>query len=231
MEDPYYHLIRRYPQLFQDGHILDIGANVGYTAYQFSKIVSSGYKVFAFEPDLTNFNVLRYVIEMYKMNNIVYPFQIAIGESQKQVDFWQRSNGHADHRIKTDALSNHHSIDAAKVVKINQDTVDHFTEARQINEAVKFIKIDVQGYEPSVLAGMSRIIKQSEQLSFSMEYSPQILIEMGFNVDSFINSIEEIGFKLYEIKHNGRLDRIENLKNLALPKRGYMEILFTRESF
>ena len=29
LEDPYYHLVRRHPELFLGGNILDIGANIG----------------------------------------------------------------------------------------------------------------------------------------------------------------------------------------------------------
>ena len=41
-EDPFWGLAKRMPQMFQSGDVLDIGANIGYTAWVFSEAVAAG---------------------------------------------------------------------------------------------------------------------------------------------------------------------------------------------
>src|ERR1700693_5101494 len=58
-EDPFWSLVRRQPQLFQNGDVLDVGANIGYTACVFAQAVKTGSKVFAFEPDQPSYAMLK----------------------------------------------------------------------------------------------------------------------------------------------------------------------------
>src|SRR5436305_14886932 len=58
MEDPFYHLTQRHPELFTGGHIIDAGANIGYTATVFAAALDGGFTVLAFEPSSENFNRL-----------------------------------------------------------------------------------------------------------------------------------------------------------------------------
>ncbi|MCW1968922.1 MAG: FkbM family methyltransferase [Anaerolineae bacterium] len=231
IEDPYYHLIKRHPELFIGGHILDIGANIGYTTHLFSKIVSEGYKVFAFEPDPINFNVLGQVIQSKQISKHVLPFQLAIGKEEGVVEFWQKSGSHADHRIKTDDLKSRHAIPEAQSLQINQTSIDCFAHDHKIEQDIKFIKIDVQGYEPSVLAGMQTVLNQSPHLAFSIEYCPNMLIEMGFNPLDFIQKAQDLQFQVYTIGLNGILKSISNLTDFSLPKRGYIELLLTHNKY
>src|SRR4030088_1312012 len=57
-EDPFSQLISIRPGLFTRGHLLDVGANIGYTAVIFASALKPGDKVFAFEPEKKNFDRL-----------------------------------------------------------------------------------------------------------------------------------------------------------------------------
>ena len=50
---------------------LDLGANIGYYTLIFAKIVGKNGKVFAFEPDLTNFTLLKKNVEINGYKNVV----------------------------------------------------------------------------------------------------------------------------------------------------------------
>src|ERR1700685_4779184 len=58
-EDPFWGLAKRMPQMFQSGDVLDIGANIGYTAWVFSEAVAAGSTVYAFETDGTTYTTLE----------------------------------------------------------------------------------------------------------------------------------------------------------------------------
>jgi len=47
-EDPFMELVRRIPGIFRNGDILDIGANIGYTAWVFAGALRPGARVYAF---------------------------------------------------------------------------------------------------------------------------------------------------------------------------------------
>ena len=81
-EDPFAALIRKHPNLFMNGHILDIGANIGYTTYLFAKAVDKNFKVFAFEPELGNFTLLEKNIKSYNLTTKVIAEQFAVGRSE-----------------------------------------------------------------------------------------------------------------------------------------------------
>src|SRR5690242_12041412 len=55
LEDPFHALAGRHPELFRGGHILDIGANIGYTSMVFARAIEPAYRVYSFEPEEFNF--------------------------------------------------------------------------------------------------------------------------------------------------------------------------------
>ena len=63
---------------------------------------------------------------------------------------WLNPRHHGDHRIATDAL-------VGDTVEVPVVAIDSFVERENIHP-VRFIKIDVQGYEPAVCEGMGRVL-------------------------------------------------------------------------
>src|SRR5512133_131626 len=62
LEDPFARLVRRFPEPFLGGDILDVGANIGYTAAVFAAAASPGRRVWAFEPERRNFEMLQQIV-------------------------------------------------------------------------------------------------------------------------------------------------------------------------
>src|SRR5262249_28377355 len=62
LEDPFHGLARRSPELFRGGHVVDVGANIGYTAVVFARAVEPGRRVLALEPEARNFALLEKAI-------------------------------------------------------------------------------------------------------------------------------------------------------------------------
>lgn len=53
---------------------------------------------------------------------------------------------------------------------------DYFAERE---ESVDFIKVDTQGAEALILAGMSELVRRSSDIVVAMEYSPRHLAGLG----------------------------------------------------
>src|SRR5713101_6763174 len=78
-EDPFARLTSARPELFTRGHLLDVGANVGYTAVVFASAIKPGNKVFAFEPEIENFNRLRENLGRFGVADRVVTNAVAVG--------------------------------------------------------------------------------------------------------------------------------------------------------
>src|SRR6266542_639672 len=174
-EDPFHQLTMRQPQLFKGGHILDIGANIGYTATVFARAVDPGRHVYAFEPASENVRSLRATIAAAGLEKTVIPVRAAVGDRIGEVELALNEFHPGDHRVQTGAPSLANRRVSERVVLT---TVDAAVEQWRIDR-VAFIKIDVQGYELRVCEGMTRTLETNPHAAVAVEYSPQALAEAG----------------------------------------------------
>ena len=78
--------------------VLDIGANIGYYTLIFAKLVGENGKVFAFEPDPTNFALLKKNVEMNGYKNVVL-VQRAVSNKTGKLKLYLCEDNPGDHRI------------------------------------------------------------------------------------------------------------------------------------
>jgi len=124
--------------------VFDIGAYVGDTALWFSKAVGPQGKVYAFEPEPSNFEKLKANIERSKVTNVI-PLQLALSENEGEM---QIASGGRSSAIR----------ETAGDTSVKVTTVGKFVEANKLPR-VDFIKMDVEGHELKVLAGAKETIK------------------------------------------------------------------------
>ncbi len=228
-EDPFFGLTQRYPELFQGGNILDIGANIGYTATVFAKVMTSGFRIYAFEPERKNFVSLRQIIKINQQREIIIPIQAAVGETQGIIQLWHNKNHHADHRIATKEFQNL-GIDLGKVSTVNLWSIDSFVASELDNARVKFIKIDVQGYEFPVCLGMEKTLAANPNAVVALEYMPDSIKELGFEPEKITKFFQDREYFTYVIGKKGNLEIAHHqLINELVKKRGYIDLLFSRE--
>ena len=124
--------------------VFDIGAYVGDTALWFSKAIGPQGKVYAFEPEPSNFEKLKANLERNKVTNVI-PLQLALSENEGEMQITSGEGGSA-------------ITETAGDTSVNVTTVDRFVEANKLPR-VDFIKMDVEGHELKVLAGARKTIK------------------------------------------------------------------------
>lgn len=124
--------------------VFDIGAYVGDTAVWFSKAVGPQGKVYAFEPELSNFEKLKANIERNKITNVV-PLQLALSENEGEMQVSSTASSSVITQAGTGTL-----------VKVT--TIDKFVEANKLPR-VDFVKMDEEGHELKILAGAKETIK------------------------------------------------------------------------
>ncbi len=225
LEDPYHDLVERHPELFRGGHILDIGANVGYTATVFSRVVGPEYKVFAFEPEQFNYEMLERSARARKTIKRIVPIKSAVGDRDGTIELWENEHHHGDHRILTDQFRQIAPSSGAVETPIMR--VDTFVAKQSVEFPVRFIKVDVQGYELPVCKGMERTLTVNPRGILALEYMPGAMRELGFQPEELINWLQQRNYKVYTIEKHGRLrPGVGDISN----GHSYCDLLFSREN-
>jgi FkbM family methyltransferase len=170
-----------YSQVLKPGELCyDIGANVGNRLKVFRKI---GARVLAVEPQPSCASVLRAV---YGGDPMVDVLAVACGETDGYAELHV---GDAD-TIATmsegwmDRVISHHRFGQdswSRTIRVPVTTLDHLIAGYGVPS---FIKIDVEGFEESVLAGLNHPIK-----AISFEFTPEYLDATA----SCLTRIESLG--------------------------------------
>jgi FkbM family methyltransferase len=231
LEDPYYNLARRSPALFQGGHVLDVGANIGYTASVFADAVEPGFGVYAFEPEPANFEALE-ALARRRGGGVIRPVRAAVGERAGEVQLWLNETHPGDHRIRTGSLeASASSGKFSRSEAVRQVSIDEFVEAMVPPLApVRFVKIDVQGFELPVCLGMKRLLASgAHPLCVAIEYDPAMMRDIGFDPADCLRLLLDHGFELRVLRRNGETVACAASELPAhLGARGYCDLLFTR---
>lgn len=226
-EDPFYQLTLRQPELFRRGHLLDIGANIGYTAIVFAGALKVEHKVFAFEPEQLNFNRLEENLSRFGVTDRVVANCVAVGARDGSIDLWLNETHPGDHRTVTGSFRNR--IQPEDVVRsVPVVSIDSFVEAKQIANRIGFIKVDVQGYEAEVCRGMERTLAINPRAVVAVEYAPGSMAELGFGADRLIDFFVARRFNLFVLESGGRLRAVRG-GEIELEPDEWINLLCSRE--
>ncbi len=197
LEDTYAALIENRPELFRGGNIVDVGANVGYCSVLFAGAADAGKKVYCFEPEPFNFALLEHVLRQRGLDDRVVAKRAAVGKANGAVRLWLNPRHHGDHRISNASLT-------GETVEVPVIAIDSFVEHEAIG-AVRFIKIDVQGYEPAVCEGMSRTLAANPDCVVSLEYMPSAMREQGYDARKLVEWFAGRGYRAHTVQRGGKL--------------------------
>jgi len=222
-EDPFYHLIRRRPELFRGGHVLDVGANIGYTATLFAGAIDPGNRVYAFEPEDRNFALLEEMLQSFEFRDRIVTVHAAVGAADGTVELARNEFHPADHRIATATLRYSGTFQDFRRVRLR--SIDSFLGGENLCAPVRFIKIDVQGYEPLVCRGMEQTLRTNPECAVVLEYAPAAISALGFNPEHLLRWFHDRNYRVNTIHHDGTLS-----PGIAddLGPRQYTDLLFSR---
>jgi FkbM family methyltransferase len=228
VEDPFAGLVAQYPALFQNGHILDVGANVGYTATVFERAANPSYCVFAFEPDARTARMLDATVHRYGAVDRILPVHAAVGERDGWAELWHNRAHAADHRVVTPTFSTGVRT-PADVSRVPIISLDQFLADRGALSPISFIKIDVQGYELPVCQGMTRTLAMNPQAVVAVEYSPSSASALGFEPHALEDFFRERHHTIYAIAADGTLRPFDQRQRDTLENGGYVDLLCSRQ--
>lgn len=162
-----------------DDFVLDVGAFIGDTALLFAK---NGATVVGYEPQDDAFQAARYNTKDCE-NIILYDYPVGTGG---RVMLNQDGiNGNLGTRTVRPALD---EIGTRSVV------LDAWANYQR---TVTFVKIDVEGFEPSVIAGALELFKRDKP-TLLIEVYPEMLKRQGFEVNDIYGPLQKLGYTITE---------------------------------
>ncbi|MFA5793503.1 MAG: FkbM family methyltransferase [Candidatus Brocadiia bacterium] len=166
--------------------VLDIGANIGYYTLLFARLVGDEGKVYAFEPEPDNFELLKKNVEINKYENVVL-IQKAVSDVGGKIRLYLSGDNKGDNRI-FDSDDNRPYIDVDMV-----SLSDYFSDYKG---KVDFVKMDIQGAEGRVVKGMINLLNNNRQIKIISEFWPEGLDRAGTKPEEYLMTLESFGFKL-----------------------------------
>jgi FkbM family methyltransferase len=196
------------------GPIVDVGANIGVV----SLLLATQYpqnRVFSLEPAPTTFDALSKNVALNGLPNISC-HQLALSDSVGEIAFDALPHQRGNARI-ADAKSTH-------VTMVRTTTLDDFVEEQGI-ETISLLKIDVEGFEASVLRGASKVLAARIPKTIFMEIVPAATISAGFPARLPIDLISDAGYDWFRLEANGdhtpvtaeQVDEIDYENWIAVP--------------
>ena len=176
--------------------VLDIGAHIGYYTLQFANLVGPTGKVYAFEPEPKNFELLKKNVQINKHDNVVL-IQKIVSDKDGIVEFFIS---------KFDSIGNKlfKSNEAGSSIKIESTTLDEYF--KDLKKKIDFIKMDIQGGEGKAILGMKNLLKENKNLKIIQEWWPDALKQNHANPEDHLKFLRHIGYKFYEIDSSIKKD-------------------------
>ncbi len=180
--------------------VVDLGANIGYFTLLAAKLVGKNGKVFSLEPEPKNFSYLKKNIEINNYSQVIAN-QKAVSNKNGKTKLYVCSYDTGHHTI-----NQYSGIEAysrgrkskEESIEIETVTLDSFLEGR--TDSVDVIKMDVEGAEALVLAGMDKTLRSNQGIKMFVEFFPLLIEKMGNSPREFIRKLlEDYRFSIYII--------------------------------
>jgi FkbM family methyltransferase len=190
---------------------LDVGANIGYYTALAARAVGPNGKVIALEPDPESYKYLKQTIAANAVGN-VQAFPIAASDVSATLPLFVSRDNRGDNRLYRPGAN-------WPKIEVKARPIDALLAENEI-ETLDLIKIDVQGYEPKVIAGLSNTIMRSPKLTLLTEFWPKGIRDAGGEACNFLQILRELGLTLYELKADGELIELKDNDDLIARHQG-----------
>ena len=179
---------RQFRRLISPGMVvIDVGAHVGYYTLLAAKQVGPTGKVYAFEPEPVNHGLLLRNVELNGYDNVVV-VKSAVSDDAGSTTLYLTGLDNGRHSVYQ------HNLPENGSVEVPTTKIDDFLEL-QGWPSVDLIKIDVEGAELDVLAGMERLLRESKGIRLILEFNPCLLQSAGVTPLEFLERPGATGFQ------------------------------------
>lgn len=176
-------------RLVQPGMVVaDVGANIGLLTLIMAWAAGPGGKVIAFEPEAIPRSNLEKMRHLNGLSWVEIRDQ-AVGAQAGQLTF------HVSDIIGHSSLYALPETEGSREIQVEVVRLDAVVPAQRMD----VVKIDVEGAELDVLAGMSGLIAKNKDLAIVAEFGPEHLKRVGQTPVQWFKAFADAGFKAYII--------------------------------
>ncbi len=158
-------------------NIIDVGANYGFLSLTFAANLKNA-QIYSFEPHP---QIYADFSDSIRQNNFdrIKAENLAVGDSEKDIaiNLYNQTSNILDVLGKSE-----------NVATIRQITLDNYIKSNNITP--DFVKIDVDGYEPNVLRGMSEILDK---------FKPVLVVETNDDL-SVLEWLRGKNYKIFDMR-------------------------------
>ena len=175
---------------------LDIGANVGIHTLTMAKLASKG-RVLAFEPHPQTVERLRANLALNGVSNAEV-VQAALLDREGTVSLFDRDDN------SNRAMASLHDYDGWSSMSVQGTTLDKALQDRGVDK-VAVVKIDVEGFEPAVLAGAQAMLGR-DRPALIFEYMDWAWRNCGYSFDDTVEALRGLGYTRFFVIEPRRLE-------------------------
>ena len=199
--------------------VVDVGAHAGYYTLIAARAVGDKGRVFSFEPEPSNYQLMLKNIQLNNHLNVT-PVQKAVSDKTGHIKLFlaEDASGHSTVSEKPDQRS----------IQVDSTSLDDFFTDRI--QQINVIKIDVEGAENAVLQGMSSIIDKNPELIIFTEFCPDALKKAGCLPTGYLKKLADYGFVIFlidEKKHSLVVAEVGRIMKVC-QSIGYVNLLCQR---
>ncbi len=137
---------------------IDVGANLGMFTLLAAEAVGPAGRVYAFEPEPNAFESLSRTVAAHRLANVT-PLDLALSDRVAELQFFRARDGWAS-SLLPEAPGRQRRYEGELMVKVT--TLDELVRTGAVVPGgLGFIKIDVEGEEPRVVAGMLETVRRT----------------------------------------------------------------------
>lgn len=176
---------------FEEGDCwFDIGANIGWYSLVLSQQFSSRPTAYAFEPDPLNYSLLKENIKLNGVRSVIAENQALSDQEATKLLYQYPAKNSGRHSLLP--LTN------VPGIKVSATSLDHYVVQRQIDiSSIKFIKMDIEGYEYIALRGAKTLLHKVPCLL--CEFSPAYMERGGINSQDLLDLMSNHNYQPFKI--------------------------------
>lgn len=196
--------------------IIDVGANMGETSFNFSRLVGEKGNVIGFEPDKDNF---RRLMDNLKLNNFKNLDLINKGIGHQPGKFLIKMNETEPGNAGSKRIIGKSQENSAEDMIVEVIKLDDFLKEKALNK-IDLIKMDIEGYEMNAILGAKETIRKYRPKMF-LELHDVKLKEQGYSGKHLVEELTALNYQVLSAETN------EPVIAAAIPHGAHFDIICT----
>lgn len=176
---------------------VDAGANIGTYTIRAGKVLGKDGKVIAIEAHPKTYSYLLKNIELNDLKNVV-PVNVALGSENGEIEMsYNESNAGETHVSKGEENK----------INVKLEKLDSVLDKLGVDR-VDYIKVDVEGFEHSLILGSKNTILQNRDIIVQTELIDEHSRKYGHPITDLIDLMYSFGLSPHEVYADGSFKKL-----------------------